>query len=98
MVAIKRDTRPAFIGSAINKLLSRLGAKASDADLAARWPELVGPDTELVRITRGVKDRTATIRAKNPARRLEISYSAPEIAEKINKYFGYGAIGKVVVR
>jgi hypothetical protein len=87
-----------FIGAAINKLLARIGAGASDSELAAKWAEIVGPDSELVKMSRGVKNRTATIRAKNPAERLALSYRAPEIVEKINAYFGYGAAAKIIVK
>jgi len=95
---LKRDTRPAFIGPVINKFLARLGAKASDSDLSAKWAEVVGEDSELVKISRGVRERTATIRAKNPAERLALSYRAPEIIDRINRYFGYDAVAKIVVR
>ncbi|MDR1071429.1 MAG: DUF721 domain-containing protein [Rickettsiales bacterium] len=94
----KRSMRPMFVGAAIGNFLRRLGAKASDSDLAAKWPDIIGPDSDLVKISRGVRDRTATVRAKNPAERLALSYRAPEISEKINAYFGYGAVRKVVVK
>lgn len=87
-----------FIGPAINNLLQRLGAKASDSDLGAKWDEIVGDDCELIKISRGVRGRTATIRAKNPSERLTLSYRAPEIIRKINIYFGYDAVEKIVVR
>ncbi|MDR3208478.1 MAG: DUF721 domain-containing protein [Rickettsiales bacterium] len=94
----RRSTRPMFAGPAINNFLRRLGAKASDGDLAAKWGDIVGEDSELVKISRGVSGRTATIRAKNPAARLAMSYQAPEIIEKINAYFGYDAVLKIVVK
>jgi len=95
---MKRDTRPQFIGAAVNKFLSSLGAKTSDADLAAKWAKIIGTDSTLVKITRGIKDRTATIRAKNPAARLTLGFEIPEIIKKINTYFGYNAVSKIVVR
>jgi len=98
MATNKRDSRPMFIGAAINNFLLRLGAKASDSDLAKKWGDVVGGDSELIKISRGVSGRTAFVRAKNPAARLALSYDAPEIAKKINKYFGYDAIAKVVVK
>ena len=97
-MANKRDTRPLFIGAVINKFIGGLGAKASDSELSARWDEIVGPDSELVKMSRGVRGRTAFIKAKNPAARLSLSYEAPGIVEKINKYFGYDAVLKVVVK
>jgi hypothetical protein len=94
----RRSTRPMFIGAAINNFLRRIGAKASDSDLAAKWGEIAGGNSALVKISRGVRGRTATIRAKNPAGRLALSYEAPEIIKKINAYFGYDAVAKIVVR
>jgi hypothetical protein len=95
---MKRDARPIFIGAAINKLLSRLGAKASDGELSDRWADIVGDNSALIKLSRGVRDRTAYVRAKNPAERLALSYQADDIAEKINAYFGYNAVAKVVIR
>ena len=95
---MKRDTRPIFIGAAINRVLRRIGAKASDGELAAKWNDIVGGDSELVKISRGVKDRTVWILAKNPAERLALSYQAPDMIKKINVYFGYGAVLKIVVK
>jgi len=95
---MKRDTRPQFIGATINKFLSSLGAKTSDSDLAVKWAELFGTDSSLVKITRGVKDRTAHIKAANPAARLTLQFESPEIIKKINTYFGYNAVSKIVVR
>jgi hypothetical protein len=97
-MAEKRSTRPMFVGAAINNFLRRIGAKTSDADLSARWNEIVGNDSALVKISRGVRDRTATIRAKNPADRLAMSYQKDDIMKKINAYFGYNAVAKIVVR
>lgn len=98
MAKDKRDLRPEFVGAAINKLLSRLGAKASDYDLAARWPDIAGDGSEMVKMSRGVRGRTIWVRAKNPAERLTLSYRAPDIIKKINDYFGYDAAAKIVVK
>ena len=93
-----RDSRPQFIGAAINNLLRKMGAKQSDSDLSARWHELFGDDSELVKISRGTNDRTIYIRAKNPSARITLSYQADEFIKKLNKYFGYEAISKVVIK
>ena len=85
-------------GAAINKFLARLGAKPSDAVLSAKWDEIVGQNSELVKISRGVANRTAYIRPKNPGEKLILSYEIPVILKKINDYFGYNAIGKIVIK
>jgi hypothetical protein len=89
---------PIFLGAAINKFLTRLGAKASDGELLKHWGDLFGDEFTLIKLSRGAKDRTIYIRAKNPAERLALSYRAADIIEKINSYFGYDAVSKVVVR
>ncbi len=45
----------------------------------------------------GVKFNIA-IRATNPAFALQLSYMTDDIATKINKYFGYDAVAKIVIR
>jgi len=94
----RRDFRPITIGAAINNFLRHLGAKAPDAELSKKWGEIVGQDSELVKISKGVRGRTAYVRAKNPAAKLALSYQTPEIVKKINAYFGYEAAAKVVIR
>ncbi|MDR1360802.1 MAG: DUF721 domain-containing protein [Rickettsiales bacterium] len=39
-----RRARPQTLGSAFGGLMKIFGARASDADLAARWRDIVGPD------------------------------------------------------
>jgi hypothetical protein len=87
-----------FVGAAVNNFLRRLGAKASDSDLSAKWSDIVGEDSKLVKISGGVKNRTAYVRAKNPSYRLTLSYQADDIIKKINAYFGYDAVQKIVVK
>ena len=98
MAKDRRDFRPAFVGAAINKLLSRIGGKASDSDLASRWPDIAGDGSEVVKVSRGVRGRTIWIRAKNPAERLTLSYRAPDILKRVNDYFGYDAAARIVVK
>ncbi|MCL2339092.1 MAG: DUF721 domain-containing protein [Proteobacteria bacterium] len=42
--------------------------------------------------------RTLTVRATNPAGALALSYRAEEIRTRVNKYFGYDAVGSVKVK
>lgn len=94
----KRSKRPMFIGPAINNLLRKLGAKSSDSDLAVKWDEIVKMDCKLVRLSRGNKNRTVYVRANNPSEKLLMSYQAPEIIKRINAYFGFEAVSKVVIK
>jgi hypothetical protein len=38
------------------------------------------------------------IRPTNPAYTLQLSYQSDEIIKRINKYFGYNAVGKISFR
>lgn len=99
-------------------LLEIFGARASDADLAERWDEIVGSDLARLGRLAGVrgartqedapKGGAAAVSAKRkrfnisirpaiPAMATELSYRAEEFRARINKYFGYEAVGKITM-
>ena len=98
-----RHTRPQTLASAFGGLMRIFGGRASDADLLARWAEIMGNDiasvAKLVAIkkTRNNKFNVA-VRAANPAFALQLSYQSDEITKRINKYFGYDAVEKITIR
>ncbi len=100
---ITRFQRPQTVSSAFGGLMKIFGARASDADLAHRWDEIMGRDiaenAELagIRTTRD-KKFIISVRAKNPAGALQLSYQKMEIQNKINNYFGYDAVSKIQVK
>jgi hypothetical protein len=99
----KRVSRPQTIASAFGGLMRLFGARASDADLAARWDEIMGNEISNIAKLAGIrktKDKkfTVALRAANPAFALQLSYMKDDIAAKINKYFGYDAVDKVTIR
>ena len=78
------------------------------AELLIHWPQIAGPEflarAEPVKIvwprgTAEAKRKTGgTLQLKTaPGLALEIQYEAPRIVERINQYFGYGAIVAVRV-
>ena len=79
------------------------GRTASDADLAARWSDIMGDEiasiTKLAAITK-TRDKkfNIAVRAANPAFALQLSYKKEEIIKRINKYFGYDAVDKIIIR
>jgi hypothetical protein len=111
----KRTSRPQSLGGAFGGLLRIFGARASDADLAARWDEIVGADlaakgrlvgTRCRRVHNQIghagsaslpKQFDIKIRPKVKAMAMELSYRAPEFQEKINKYFGYDAVSRIII-
>lgn len=99
----KRTARPQTLGAAFGGLMRIFGARASDADLAERWDEIVGADLARLGKLAGIrplknKQFNITIRAAVPAMAIELSYRTEEFRMKINKYFGYEAVGKISIR
>jgi hypothetical protein len=80
----------------------------AQADLIGVWPEIVGAHTarmcrpERIRWPRGDGDGegrqggTLILQAM-PGRALDIQHHAPHILERINVYFGYGAIASIKI-
>lgn len=99
----KRISRPQTLSSAFGGLLKIFGRTASDADLLNRWGDIMGDDiasiAKLAAVTK-TKDKkfNIAVRAANPAFALQLSYQKDEIARRVNKYFGYDAVAKVVIR
>ena len=76
------------------------------AELLRRWPEIVGDELsrwcepERIKWPRTASESsqkmggTLVIRAA-PGRGLELQHAAPMILDRVNRYYGYGAVGQV---
>ena len=98
-----RTARPHTLASAMGGLLRIFGARASDADLAARWAEIMGDDIGGVSTLAAIKKTpngkfNIAVRPINPAFALQLSYQSAEIAKRVNKYFGFDSVNKVTFR
>ena len=104
-----RTARPHTIGGAFSSFLRAFGRHASDADLAARWDEVIGPEfagqVKLVSLSKIKKTagengggRTLTVRATVSAMSTLLNYRRDDIRARVNKYFGYDAIGMVRIK
>ena len=98
-----RIARPQSIAGALGGLFNIFGVRASDADLVARWPEIIGPEISNMADICAVKkthtgEYNIVLRPRNPAYTLNLSYMVPEITKKINKYFGTSCVGKISFR
>ena len=98
-----RTARPHTLAGALGGLMRVMGVRASDADLAARWDEIMGPEiSEIAKLAavRKLRDGkySIAVRPANPAFALQLSYRADEITTRLNKYFGRGAVSKVTFR
>lgn len=99
----ERILRPQSLGGAFGGLLKVFGARASDADLSARWDEIIGNDLARLGKLSGVrktKDKKINISIKPivPAMATELSYRKEEFRTRINKYFGYDAVEKIIIK
>ena len=99
----ERLKRPQTSAGALGGLIQIFGVRASDADLAQRWAEIMGADIALIAKLVAIKknrDNTfnVVIRPTNPAYTLQLSYQKQEIINRINKYFGYDAVSKISFR
>ncbi len=99
----KRSSRPGSLAGALGDLMVILGVRASDADLAGRWDAIMGPEiASIARLAAIRKNRDGkyniVVRPANPAFTLQLSYMAPDITARINKYFGRDAVAKISFR
>jgi len=99
----KRTERPQTLAAALGGLIRIFGGHASDADLSARWAEIMGDDIGGISTLAGItkthdKKFNIAVKPKNPAFALQLSYQAAEITKRINKYFGYDAVNKITFR
>lgn len=99
----ERAARPQTIAGALGRLFKRLGVRASDSDLVARWPQIIGSEiSNLADICAVKKTRSGgyniVLRPRNPAYTLKLSYMTEEIKQKINKYFGSACVEKISFR
>lgn len=95
--------RPHTLAGAIGGLFRIFGARVSDADLSARWSEIMGNDIGAISTLAAIKKTqngkfNIAVRPINPAFALQLSYQSAEITKRVNKYFGYDAVNKVTFR
>lgn len=93
-------------GATLNDALKRQGF--ASAEIIARWSEIAGADvaahSEPVKINwpRPIGDQapepaTLVLRAEGPAA-LEIQHMAAVVIERVNRFFGWQAIGQIALR
>ena len=98
-----RIARPQTLAAALGGLIKIFGGHASDADLAARWSEIMGRDIGEISTLAGIRKMrdgkfNIAVRPKTPAFALQLSYQSDEIKKRVNKYFGYDAVNKITFR
>ena len=95
-----------FAGAALNDALKRQGF--ASAEIIARWADIVGTEiaahSEPLKINwprQGDEDTpepaTLVLRVEGPAA-IEIKHLAAVILERVNRFFGWRAIGRLALR
>jgi hypothetical protein len=95
-----------FTGAALSEALKRQGF--ASAEIVARWSEIAGPDiaanSEPIKINwPRTQDETApepatlVLRVEGPAA-IEIQHQSALILERVNRFFGWRAIGRLALR
>ncbi len=96
----------AFAGSALNEALKAQGF--ASADIVSRWADIVGAEiaahSEPLKINwprQGTEESpepaTLVLRVEGPAA-IEIQHLSSVILERVNRFFGWRAIGRLALR
>ena len=100
---VLRKSRPQTLASSFGGLMDTFGVRASDADLAVKWREIVG--NEIANISTVIAIKTLknnkfniVLRPVSGAFALELSYKIDECVQKINAYYGRDAVAKITIR
>lgn len=95
---------------ALSDLLPAIGGVAFkkfgfvQSSVVSRWPEIVGARfaavsaPESIRFPRGSKQDGTLHLVVRGAHGTMMQHIAPEIMERVNRFFGYGAVARVVMR
>ncbi len=107
----KRYERPRGQGARrLGELVPDIGRAAFrkfgfvQSSIVTRWPEIVGAShartcqPERIRFARGRKDGGTLELVVLPAHAPMIQHIVPEIIERVNRFFGYNAVGQVKLR
>jgi hypothetical protein len=95
---------------AVAELLPAVGGKAfrrfgfAEAAIVARWADIVGSafaanaSPESLRFPHGRKSGGTLTLAAHGAHALMMQHAAPQIIERVNRFFGYDAVSRIAIR
>ena len=72
--------------------------------MVARWPEIVGPDyarhstPESLSFPHGKRSGGTLNLSATGSHALMIQHVAPQIIERVNRFFGYDAVARIAIR
>ena len=94
----------------ISELVPNVGRKAfrrfgfTESAVVARWPEIVGSELsgctspDQIRFPQGRRSGGTLCLSVLPAQALRVQHSEPDILDRVNRYFGYGAVARLSIR
>ena len=94
----------------VAELVPRVGQKAFrrfgfvESAVVARWPDIVGADyarrstPDSIRFPQGRRSGGTLSLSVHGAHALAIQHAEPVILERVNRYFGYGAVARLAIR
>lgn len=94
----------------VSDLVPRVGRQSFrrfgfvEASVVARWPDIVGPELarmtspDSIRFPQGKRNGGTLTLSVASARAPLVQHAEPNILEKVNRYFGYGAVSRVAIR
>ncbi|MGB3721962.1 MAG: DciA family protein [Pacificimonas sp.] len=106
----KRDSARIGYTRSMSEMLPRVGRKAFhrfgfvESAVIARWPEIVGGDVakratpDSIRFPQGKRAGGTLHLGVHGAHGLTIQHQEPVIIERVNRYFGYGAVARIAIR
>jgi len=105
----RAPTYPRPLRDLVKNCLGEVFAKQgfASADIVTHWPEIVGPEVAAhaeplkLQWRRGdmkeSQPATLVLRVEGPAA-VEIQHLAPVILERVNRFFGWGAVDRIALR
>ena len=94
------------ISASVEKIIKPIFGKRGfgEAAILTDWPHVVGATLarhtvpEQISFPRSVRaDGTLKIKIDSSALALELQHLTPQLIDKINTYFGYGAVGRIQI-
>jgi hypothetical protein len=104
-----KKTYPRPLAELVNRCLGETFARQGFAsgDVVTHWPEIVGPEiaahAEPVKLqwprgdAQSGEPATLVLRVEGPAA-IEIQHLSGVIVERVNRFFGWGAVGRIALR
>jgi len=85
------------VARSLHKLLKPLALRQGFADVRvlSQWSDIVGPDMARQMQPQTLKNGVLQVAVSNSSLALQIQHQAPQLMEKINRFFGFRAVKSI---